>query len=94
MYDKPDKTAFDMESRYIIIEALRSGIPSRVMGRCFSDARSKMLKELSGRIGDVCERRKSSGMSSAENTARGKPICSILFSIWQAKTIWLSPTYL
>ena len=35
----------DMESRHII-EALRSGIPSRIVGRCFSDARPKILRAI------------------------------------------------
>lgn len=50
---------FDMESRHII-EALRSGIPLRIVGRCFSDARPKVLKELSGHIEDVCEQQRQS----------------------------------
>ena len=55
------KVSFDMESRHII-EALRSGVPSRIVGRCFSDARPKVLRELSDRLNDVCEHQKSSGM--------------------------------
>lgn len=72
MYEKTaDTTAFDMESRHII-EALRSGIPSRVVGRCFSDARPRVLKELSGHINDVCERQKSSGMIICGKYGEGK----------------------
>lgn len=63
--------AFDMESRHMI-EALRSGIPSRIVGRCFSDARPKVLKELSGHIDDVCERRKSSGAIICGKYGEGK----------------------
>lgn len=62
---------FDMESRHII-EALRSGIPSRIVGRCFSDARPKVLRELSGHIEDVCERQKSSGMIISGKYGEGK----------------------
>lgn len=62
---------FDMESRHII-EALRSGIPSRIVGRCFADARPKVLRELSGRIHDVCERQKSSGMVICGKYGEGK----------------------
>ena len=61
----------DMESRHII-EALRSGIPSRIVGRCFSDARPKILKELSGHIEDVCERQKSAGMIISGKYGEGK----------------------
>ena len=66
-----DKTTFDMESRHII-EALRSGIPSRIVGRCFSDARPKVLRELSGHIDSVCERRKSSGTIICGKYGEGK----------------------
>lgn len=62
---------FDMESRHII-EALRSGIPSRIVGRCFSDARPKVLKELSNHIEDVCERQRSSGMIISGKYGEGK----------------------
>ena len=61
----------DMESRHII-EALRSGIPSRIVGRCFSEARPKILKELSGHIEDVCERQKSAGMIISGKYGEGK----------------------
>lgn len=61
----------DMESRHII-EALHSGIPSRIVGRCFSDARPKILKELSGHIEDVCERQKSAGMIISGKYGEGK----------------------
>lgn len=72
MYEeKNEKVPFDMESRHII-EALRSGIPSRIVGRCFADARPKVLRELSGRINDVCERQKSSGMIICGKYGEGK----------------------
>lgn len=71
MYEQQNTTAFDMESRHII-EALRSGIPSRIVGRCFSDARPKMLRELSNRIDDVCERQRSSGMILCGKYGEGK----------------------
>lgn len=64
-------TEFDIESRHII-EALRSGIPSRAVGRCFSDARPRVLKELSGHINAVCERQKSSGMIICGKYGEGK----------------------
>lgn len=62
---------FDMESRHII-EALRSGIPSRAVGRCFSDARPRVLKDLSGHISDACDRQKSSGMIICGKYGEGK----------------------
>lgn len=69
--EKNVTTPFNMESRHII-EALRSGIPSRIVGRCFADARPKVLRELSGRIHDVCERQKSSGMVICGKYGEGK----------------------
>ena len=55
MYESQNKeVSFDMESRHMI-EALRSGIPSRIVGRCFSDARPKVLRDLSEHLSDVCE---------------------------------------
>lgn len=65
------KVFFDMESRHII-EALRSGVPSRIVGRCFSDARPKVLRELSERLNDICERQKSSGMIICGKYGEGK----------------------
>lgn len=71
MHEQTNQAFFDMESRHII-EALRSGIPSRIVGRCFSDARPRVLRELSGRIEDVCERQKSSGMIICGKYGEGK----------------------
>ena len=41
---------YDIEARHII-EALRSGIPSRAVGQYFSEARPKIMKEISDRLG-------------------------------------------
>lgn len=60
-----------MEARHII-EALRSGIPSRAVGEYFSDARPKIMKEISGRLDSVCEQRKSSGMIICGKYGEGK----------------------
>ena len=46
---------YDMEARHII-EALRSGIPSRAVGQYFSEARPKIMKDISGRLDMVCEK--------------------------------------
>lgn len=45
---------FDMEARRMI-EALRSGIPSRAVGRCFSEARPEIMKEITKRLDTVRE---------------------------------------
>ena len=52
---------YDMEARHII-EALRSGIPSRAVGQYFSEARPRIMKDISARLELVCEKGKSSGM--------------------------------
>lgn len=62
---------YDMEARHII-EALRSGIPSRAVGQYFSEARPKIMKEISGRLDLVCEQEKSSGMIISGKYGEGK----------------------
>ena len=48
---------YDVESRHII-EALRSGIPSRAVGQYFSEARPRIMKDISDRLDGVCEQGK------------------------------------
>lgn len=60
-----------MESRHII-EALRSGIPSRAVGQCFSEARPKIMRELSNHLESVCNTRKSTGMIICGKYGEGK----------------------
>ena len=62
---------FDMEARKVI-EALRSGIPSRSVGRYFSEARPQIMKELSGRLEAVCENDLSGGMIITGKYGEGK----------------------
>ncbi len=62
---------FDMEARHMI-EALRSGIPSKAVGRCFSEARLKILKDIFGRISSAAENGKSSGMVITSKYGEGK----------------------
>jgi hypothetical protein len=45
---------FDFESRHII-EALRSGIPSRIVGKCFSDSRADLLNKIENEINSVVD---------------------------------------
>ena len=52
---------YDKEARHII-EALRSGIPSRAVGQYFSEARPRIMREISDRLDTVSEQSKSSGM--------------------------------
>lgn len=62
---------YDMEARHII-EALRSGIPSRAVGQYFSEARPKIMKEISDRLDAVCEQGKSGGMIVSGKYGEGK----------------------
>lgn len=62
---------YDIEARHII-EALRSGIPSRAVGQYFSEARPKVMKEISGHLDMVCEQGKSSGMIITGKYGEGK----------------------
>ena len=62
---------YDIEARHII-EALRSGVPSRAVGQYFSEARPKIMKEISSRLKMVCDERHSSGMAISGKYGEGK----------------------
>lgn len=62
---------FDKEARHVI-EALRSGIPSRAVGQYFSEARPRLMRDISDRLDTVRESRKSSGMVIAGKYGEGK----------------------
>lgn len=62
---------YDFEARHIL-EALRSGIPSRAVGQYFSEARPRIMKEISARLDMVCENGKSSGMIISGKYGEGK----------------------
>lgn len=66
-----DDLKYDIEARHII-EALRSGIPSRAVGQYFSEARPRMMKEISGRLDMVCNEGKSNGMIVSGKYGEGK----------------------
>lgn len=62
---------YDIEARHII-EALRSGISSRAVGQYFSEARPRIMKEISNRLDLVCEQGKSNGMIISGKYGEGK----------------------
>lgn len=62
---------YDIEARHII-EALRSGIPSRAVGQYFSEARPKIMKDISNRLDATCEQGKSSGIIISGKYGEGK----------------------
>ncbi len=61
----------DYEARRII-EAMRSGIPSRAVGRCFSEARPNLMKAIQGRLDRVEQDGVSSGMIIRGRYGEGK----------------------
>lgn len=61
---------FKMEPR-IMIEALRSGVPSKTVGRCFSEARQKTIREVSSHV-SAAQRGQSSGMVVKGKYGEGK----------------------
>lgn len=62
---------YDFEARHIV-EALRSGIPSRAVGQYFSEARPRIMKEISDRLDMVCEQGRSNGMVISGKYGEGK----------------------
>lgn len=62
---------YDIEARHVI-EALRSGISSRAVGQYFSEARPRIMKEISGRLDMVCDQGKSGGMIISGKYGEGK----------------------
>ncbi len=62
---------FDVEARRVI-EALRSGIPSRAVGQYFSEARPQMMREISKRLEQVSETGRPDGMVISGKYGEGK----------------------
>lgn len=62
---------YDFEARHII-EALRSGIPSRAVGQYFSEARPKIMREIADRMEQAAELGKSNGMVVSGKYGEGK----------------------
>lgn len=62
---------FDYEARHVI-EALRSGIPSRAVGQYFSEARPNIMREISAQLDDICESPKKGGMIISGKYGEGK----------------------
>lgn len=62
---------YDFEARHVV-EALRSGIPSRAVGQYFSEARPKIMKDISERLDMIAEQGKSNGMIITGKYGEGK----------------------
>lgn len=81
---------FDMEARHMI-EALRSGIPSKAVGRCFSEARPKIMKEVSDWMAQTAETGKSSGMVFTGKYGEGKThLLNTVFSMAHSQNMVVS----
>lgn len=81
---------YDMEARHIV-EALRSGIPSRAVGQYFSEARPKIMKDISGRLDMVCEKGRSNGMIISGKYGEGKThLLNTVFNLAQSNNMVVS----
>lgn len=81
---------YDLEARHII-EALRSGIPSRAVGQYFSEARPKIMREVSDRLDQVCDHGKSCGMIISGKYGEGKThLLNTVFNLAQSNQMVVS----
>lgn len=81
---------FDFKARHVI-EALRSGIPSRAVGQYFSEARPGIMKEISGHLDETCETGKSKGMIIAGKYGEGKThLLNTVFSMAHSNNMVVS----
>lgn len=81
---------FDMEARHVI-EALRSGIPSRAVGQYFSEARPQIMKEISNRLEQTCETGKSDGFVISGKYGEGKThLLNTVFNMAQSGNMVVS----
>lgn len=80
----------DMEARRII-EALRSGVPSRAVGQYFSDARPQMMKMISDDMEAIKETGISDGMVITGKYGEGKThILNTVFNMAQTDNMVVS----
>lgn len=81
---------FDFEARHVI-EALRSGIPSRAVGQYFSEARPGIMKEISGHLDETCNTGRSKGMIIAGKYGEGKThLLNTVFSLAHSNNMVVS----
>ncbi len=71
----------DMEARRVV-EALRSGVPSRAVGRYFSEARPEIMRTVQNGLDNVCENGVSGGMIITGKYGEGKThLLNTIFSM-------------
>ncbi|MDO5408600.1 MAG: DUF2791 family P-loop domain-containing protein [Eubacteriales bacterium] len=81
---------FDMEARQVI-EALRSGVPSRAVGQYFSEARPGLMKEIVSRMDRVTDTGVSDGMVISGKYGEGKThILNTVFNMAQSNQMVVS----
>ena len=82
--------SFDMEARHMI-EALRSGIPSRAVGAYFSGARPRLMREITERLSNVGKTGKSTGMVISGKYGEGKThLLNTVFTLAHEKNMVVS----
>ncbi|RHP33701.1 hypothetical protein DWZ56_09890 [Lachnotalea sp. AF33-28] len=81
---------FDYEARHVI-EALRSGIPSRAVGQYFSEARPRIMKEISDDLDRVRDTGRSAGKVIAGKYGEGKThLLNTVFSLAHSNNMVVS----
>ncbi|MGD1821628.1 MAG: BREX system ATP-binding domain-containing protein [Pleomorphochaeta sp.] len=81
---------FDFESRHII-EALRSGIPSRTVGKCFNDSRTDLLEKIEKELIEVSETNNSNSRIISGKYGEGKThMLNTVFDIANANNMVVS----
>lgn len=81
---------FDFDARHII-EALRSGIPSRTVGKCFSESRSDLLSKIENEINEVSETNNSNSRIISGRYGEGKThMLNTVFNLASANNMVVS----
>jgi hypothetical protein len=81
---------FDFESRHII-EALRSGIPSKIVGKCFSDSRADLISNIEDEIIKVSESNNSNSRIISGRYGEGKThMLNTVFNLASANNMVVS----
>jgi len=82
--------SYSHEERHMI-EALRSGIPSRAIGRHFSEARADLLEEIVHRLDQVAGEGKSDGMVITGKYGEGKThLVNTVYTLAHARNMVVS----
>ncbi|MCD8077661.1 MAG: ATP-binding protein [Lachnospiraceae bacterium] len=90
MCETKRREGYDFEARHMI-EALRSGIPSRAVGACFSEARPRIMREISEQLNQVCEDQKSGGRIISGKYGEGKThLLNTIFNLAGANNMVVS----